>query len=173
MDAPTLLANALHVNTHWIALALEGLADNDLLRRPHAQCNPMGWTLWHQYRVEDRLMSAISGHEQVWIAGGWHARFALPADPSQIGQGDTLEQVMALRPTVSALQGYGAAVREHTLACLQRLTPADLDRELPALGGGARSVGDYLGTFIRDHFHHSGQVCYLRTYLKGEGWFPR
>src|SRR4030095_14977376 len=85
MDAPTLVANALHVNTHWIALALEGLTDDDLLRRPNAQCYPMGWTLWHQYRVEDRLMSAISGHEQVWIAGGWHARFALPADPSQIG----------------------------------------------------------------------------------------
>ncbi len=79
---------------------------------------------------------------------------------------------MALHPSIKALKGYGTAVREKILACLHSLSPTDLDRELPALGGGARSVGEYLEAFIRDHFHHSGQVCYLRTYLKGEGWFP-
>ena len=173
MDATTLVVNALQVNAEWIDRALDGLTDDDLMIRPNEQCLPMGWTLWHQYRVEDRLVAAISGQEQAWIAAGWHAQFGLPADPQQIGQGDTLEQVMTLQPTINALKGYGAAVREQTLACLQGLTPADLDRELPALGGGARSVGDFVGTFIRDHFHHSGQVCYLRTYLKGAGWFPR
>jgi hypothetical protein len=37
----------------------------------------------------------------------------------------------------------------------------------------AVGLGDYLRTCIRDHLHNSGQVCYLRTYLKGEDWFPR
>ena len=173
MDALTLIANALQVNAEWIDIALEGLTDDDLMVRPNAHCLPMGWTLWHQYRVEDRLMSAISGQEQTWITDSWYAHFGLSADPTQTGQGDTLEQAMALQPTIHDLKGYGIAVRAKTLVCMQSLTPTDLDRELPALGGGARSVGDYLGTFIRDHFHHSGQVCYLRTYLKGEGWFPR
>lgn len=87
MDAPTMVANTLQTNAEWIALALEGLTDDDLMSRPNAQCNPMGWTLWHQYRVEDRIISAISGQEQAWTAGGWHAKFALPADLTQIGQG--------------------------------------------------------------------------------------
>jgi uncharacterized damage-inducible protein DinB len=173
MDAPAIVANALQANAESIDMALDGLADDDLMKRPNDQCNPMGWTLWHQYRVEDRIISAISGQEQAWISDGWHAKFGLAADPNQMGVGDSLEQVMALRPTINALQGYGAAVREKTLACLQSLTPADLDRELPAPGGGTRKAGDYLGTLMRDHFHHSGQVCYLRGFLTGKGWYPR
>ena len=66
-----------------------------------------------------------------------------------------------------------AAVREKTLAGLKTLSPADLDRELPAPGGGTRKAGDFLGMIMIDHFHHSGQVCYLRGYLTGKGWFPR
>ena len=173
MDAPTLIANALKVNVEWIDLALEGLDDEDLRARPNTHCLPIGWLLWHQYRVEDRLISVISGQDQTWLAAGWHARFGLSADPTHTGQHDTLDQVMALHPSIHTLKGYGTAVREKTLACLQSLTATDLDRELPVLGGGAGSVGDYLEAFIRDHFQHSGQVCYLRTYLKGEGWLPR
>ncbi len=173
MDAPSLLANALQVNTEWIDLALEGLADEDLRVRPNDHCLPMGWLLWHQYRVEDAIISAIDGQRQIWLAEGWHVRFGLSADPTYTGQHDTIEQVMSLHPRIVDLKSYGASVRQKTQACLQSLSPADLDREMPILGGGARSVGGYLEAFIRDHFHHSGQVCYLRTYLKGEGWFPR
>jgi hypothetical protein len=71
------------------------------------------------------------------------------------------------------LQGYAAAVREKTLAILQSLSAADLDRELPGPGGGTRKVGDMLGSVMIDHFQHSGQIAYLRGYLTGKGWFPR
>jgi uncharacterized damage-inducible protein DinB len=96
----------------------------------------------------------------------------MPANPQDIGAGHSLEQVMALQPTIAALQGYAAAVREKTLAVLKTLTPADLERELPAPTGGTRKVGDFLGTLLIDHFHHSGQIAYLRGYLTGKGWFP-
>ena len=64
-----------------------------------------------------------------------------------------------------------AIVREKTLACLQSITPAELERELEAPGGATRTAGASLGVLLLDHFHHSGQVCYLRGFITGKGWF--
>lgn len=171
MEPLEIVTSALQTNAGLVDKALEGLSDDDLMQRPNDQCNPIGWTLWHQYRYEDRVISGIGDHEQVWITGGWHDRFGLPPDPAQLGMGDSLDQVMALRPTLENLRGYAAAVREKTMACLQTITPDNLDRDISAPGGGTRKAGDALGILLLDHFHHSGQVCYLRGYLTGKGWF--
>jgi uncharacterized damage-inducible protein DinB len=174
MDAAEIVANALSLNqANFIDAALNGLTDADICKQPTDQCNTIGWTLWHQYRVEDRIISGISGKPQTWIEGKWHDKFGMPANPDQAGIGDSLEQVKAFKPTIANLKGYATAVREKTLASLKALQPADLDRELPAPGGGTRKAGDFLGILMLDHFHHSGQVCYLRGYLTGKGWFPR
>ena len=97
----------------------------------------------------------------------------MSAEPQDYGAGYSLEQVMALQPTIAALQGYAAAVREKTLNVLPTLTPADLERDLPYPTGGTRKVGDFLGILLIDQLHHSGQIAYLRGYLTGKGWFPR
>jgi hypothetical protein len=151
MDVPTVVANTLTFNTNtFVHPALQGLSDADLVKRPSDQCNPIGWLLWHQTRVEDAILSHISGRPQAWVAGTWHAQFGMPADPHDVGAGHSLEQVMALQPTIAALQGYAAAVREKTLAVLPTLTPADLERELPFPAGGTRKVGDFLGILLID-----------------------
>jgi uncharacterized damage-inducible protein DinB len=173
MDLQTVVANALTVNSGFIDQALNGLSDDDLLKRPNDQCNPIGWLLWHQTRVEDAITSNVGNRPQAWVDGGWHEKFGMPADPRNVGIGHTLEQVMELKPTVDALKGYMAAVREKTLDILKSLSADDLERELPAPGGGTRKAGDFLGILMVDNFHHSGQVCYVRGYLTGKGWFPR
>ena len=173
MDVQTVVANALGLNANFIQMALEGLSDADLLTQPNDQCNPIGWTLWHQTRVEDAILSNAGDRPQAWIDGGWHDKFSMAADVGLMGMGDTMEHVAAFRPTVEALKGYMAAVREKTLEVLKNLSPEDLDRELPTPDGGTRKVGDFLGILMLDNFHHSGQVCYLRGYLTGRGWFPR
>ena len=174
METPTVVAKALTLNTNnCVYPALQGLTDADLLKRPGEQCNPIGWLLWHQTRAEDAICSHISGTPQIWITGKWHEQFHRPADPQDFGAGHSLAQVMALQPTLAALQDYAAAVREKTLAVLQPLTPADLERELPSLrGSGHTTVGDLLGILMIDQFQHSGQIAYLRGYLTGQGWFP-
>jgi uncharacterized damage-inducible protein DinB len=174
MDLQTVIANALTLNTeNFVKPALNGLSDADLTKRPNDQCNPIGWLLWHQTRVEDNILSNISGRPQAWTEGGWHEKFGLPAEPGDLGIGHSMQQVSAFKSTIDVLQGYAAAVREKTLAVLKTLKPADLERELPAPGGGTRKVGDFLGILMIDHFHHSGQIAYLRGYLSGKGWFPR
>ena len=175
MDATAVVSTALTIDlNNFIKGALNGLSDADLAKSPTDQCNTIGWTLWHATRVEDGIIANISGEPQVWIDGGWHQKFNMPADPTKSGIGDSLEQVAAFKPTVANLQGYAEAVREKTLACLNTLTPADLDRDLAPPGGGdPRKVGAWLSVILLDHLHHSGQVCYIRGYITGKGWFPR
>ena len=171
MDVQTVVANVLTFNTHtFVHPALRGLSDADLLKRPSEACNPIGWLLWHQTRVEDFILSHISGRPQTWMADKWHAQFGRPADRHDIGAGHSLDQVMALQPTIAALQGYAAAVRDKTLAALNLLTPDDLEREIPFPTGGTRHVGDFLGILMCDQFHHSGQIAYVRGYITGKGW---
>ena len=171
MQQLEIVASALQMNAGLLQRALDGLSDDDLTKRPTDQCNPIGWTLWHQYRYEDGLISRITGQQEVWLSDRWHDKFGRPADDDRLGMGESLEKVGAFRPTLENLQGYGAAVREKTLACLQSLTPEELDRELEAPGGATRSAGASLGVLLLDHFHHSGQVCYLRGFITGKGWF--
>jgi uncharacterized damage-inducible protein DinB len=174
MDLQTLVANVITLNTNnFVKPALQGLSDEDLLKRPNDQCNPIGWLLWHQTRVEDAITSNVSGKPQTWIEGQWHEKFGMPANAGDIGIGHSLEQVAAFRPTAANLLGYLDAVREKSLAVLKSLSAEDLDREVPAPGGGTRKIGDFLGTIMVDNFHHSGQIAYLRGYLTGKGWFAR
>ena len=173
MDATEMVANALTLNANFVNKALSEVSDADLMKSPNDSCNPVGWTLWHQFRVEDSIISNISGAPQTWIEGGWHSKFGLDANPGQNGMGDTMDQVMALKPTVENLKGYSEAVRQKTLDCLKTLSPADLDRDIQNPDGSSRKVGDFLGVIMIDHFHHTGQVAYLCGYMSGAGWLGR
>jgi predicted dithiol-disulfide oxidoreductase (DUF899 family)/uncharacterized damage-inducible protein DinB len=163
---------ALMANSGIIQQALEGLTDADLAAQPNDQSNSIGWLLWHQARVEDALISGLTGKPQAWVEGKWHERFGMDADPSNIGTGHNLEQVAGVKPTLKDLKGYSEAVRPNTLAYLGGLNPADLDQEVDTILGDKRRLGDYVGGFFLDTLHHGGQVCYLRGYFKGWGWFP-
>ena len=71
MDLQTIVANVLTLNTDtFVHPALQGLSDADLVKRPSDQCNPIGWLLWHQTRVEDAILSHISVLPQAWDR--WH-----------------------------------------------------------------------------------------------------
>ncbi len=167
-----ILKYALTVNSAIVQQALDGLTDADLGARPNDQSNSMGWLLWHQARVEDALISGLTGKPQAWVEGKWHERFGMGAEPSNTGTGHKLEQVAAVKTTLKDLKGYSEAVRPKTLAYLSSLNPADLEAEVDTILGDKRRLGDYLGGFFLDTLHHGGQVCYLRGYFKGYGWFP-
>ena len=124
MDVQTVVANALTLNTdNFVKPALQGLSDADITKRPSDQCNSIAWLLWHHTRVEDAILSNVSGRPQAWVEGKWHERFGMPANTG-MGAGDTLEQVAAFKPTAANLQGYADAVRQKSLTALKALTPA-------------------------------------------------
>lgn len=165
VDIPSMVTFALAVNTNVVDNALNGLTDADLTQRPSDHVNPIGWLLWHTYRVEDRYFSEIAGVPQLWIADRWHEKFGMVADPAQVRIGDSMEQVTTFKPALAHLQGYRVAVRQQTLRTLENLTPEDLERDIEGPTGRSYKIGHFLGALLYDQFHHSGQVCYLRGLL--------
>ncbi len=166
------IAKTLEANDMLVQMALEGLTEEDLLKQPSPDCNPIGWLLWHQARTEDNILSRFSGKPTVWAGDKWHERIQAPGGPEDGGVGNTMEQVRDFRATKSDLLAYAQAVRENTLAVLPTITPDTLDRAvadppLPFI----QKENDFLAVLLTDYSHHSGQICYLRGYLTGKGWF--
>ena len=66
MSTTDTVAKTLEINDTLTQLALEGLTDEDLLKQPHPDCNPLGWLLLHQSRTEDNILSRFSGKPTIW-----------------------------------------------------------------------------------------------------------
>lgn len=170
MNGAQMIAFTFEMSDGLVKRALKDLTDEDLMKRPSDQDNPIGWLMWHKTRVEDCAFAAVAGAEQVWTAGKWHEKFDMPPEPKQIGFGDSLEQVMNLKFTKQDLIGYANAVRERTTALLDGLSSEDLEKEMTDIGGNAIKTGDYLGRVATDYHQHCGQICYLRGFITGFGW---
>ncbi len=108
---------------------LDGLPPGDLNQSPHPDCNSPGWITWHLTRVQDSHVADLMGEAQLWLSGGWHARFNRPADPDDTGFGHSSKDVAAFRaPDAATLLAYHRAVLERTQGYLAIRSPADLDR---------------------------------------------
>jgi hypothetical protein len=174
MEATEVIAKALETNAWFVDLALSGLTDEQLNECPSGDSNPAGWLWWHQCRVEDFSIAHATGGKDEWAEGGWTGRFGIDVEPGDIGVGHDLEKVRSLKFTKDILGAYAKAVREKTLSALGSLSPADLDKEIPdVIPEKTIRVGEFLArSLMLDHFHHSGQICYLRGHLTGFGWAP-
>ena len=165
-----MIAFTFEMSDGLVKRALKDLMDEDLMKRPSDQDNPIGWLMWHKARVEDYAMAAVAGKEQVWISEKWHEKFDMDAEPKQIGFGDSLEQVMNLKFTKGDLIGYANAVRARTLPTLESLSAEDLEKETTDIDGSAIKTAEYLGRVASDYHQHCGQICYLRGFITGFGW---
>lgn len=152
--------------------ALEGLTQDDLNQQPHPDGNSMSWLTWHLTRVQDDHIADLIGEEQLWLSGGWHARFNRASNPKDIGWGHSSEEVAAFKsPDVETLLGYHRAVLERSKHYIAALSTSDLDRELnEPWYQPLPTVGVRLLSIMSDNLQHAGQVAYLRGLLKGKGW---
>src|SRR5258705_11056607 len=95
--------------------AVRGLTPDQLALRIDPDANSIAWLVWHLTRIQDDHVAAAAGHEQVWTAGGWAARFGLPFDDSEIGYGQDAAAVAAGRVEAGeGLTGYHEAVPQRT-----------------------------------------------------------
>ncbi len=152
--------------------ALDGLAQDDLDRQPHPDCNSMGWLAWHLTRVQDGQIADLAGDEQIYIREGWFSRFNRPPDPDDSGFGNSPEQVAAFRsPDIATILGYHKMVLERTKSYINNLSDNDLDRELnEPWFQPLPTVGVRLISIMSDCLQHVGQIAYVRGLLKGKGW---
>ena len=146
-----------------------GLSDDELYAAPHPS---IGWYAWRTGRCLDANVSELMGVDQLWVAGGWHERFGMKADPRDFLPGfpppnDIVHNFRA--PSTQLILDYFDAAHERTTAYLATLGPEDLDRELDEPRFDPRpTVGVRLVSVSVALAQSSGPIRY-RLWLAGKG----
>jgi hypothetical protein len=152
--------------------AVSGLTADQLNERLDGTANSIAWLVWHLSRVQDDHVAEVAGREQVWLAQGWVDRFGLGRrsagwDPRSTGYGHGATEVATVRVDSSELLlGYYDAVHEQTMAFLEELTDADLDRIVDRRWDPPVTLGVRLVSVIDDDAQHIGQAAFVRGLLE-------
>lgn len=149
--------------------AVNDLSADELAFRPDGESNSIGWLVWHLTRIHDDHVAGLRGGEQVWTAGGWSERFALPLDPSDTGYGHGPDDVAKVTADSALLLGYFEEVHENTVAYLRTLSDADLEQVIDPSWDPPVTVGIRLVSVIADDLQHVGQAAYVRGVVKRLG----
>jgi hypothetical protein len=143
-----------------------GLTPQQLAFRPDPAANSIGWLAWHLSRVQDDHVAEVAGTEQVWTSEGWYERFGLPFDRSEIGYGQSPEQVAAVRiSSAQLLIDYHQAVFERSRQYLAGLGEAELARVVDDRWDPPVTLAVRLVSVLSDDLQHAGQAAYLKGLL--------
>lgn len=145
-----------------VGKALDGVTPEQLNLRVDADANPIGWLIWHLTRVQDDHVADAAGTEQVWTAGGWADRFALPFDRTATGYGQSSSEVAALRAAPDLLLGYHDAVHARTVEYVSGLDDTALDRVVDTRWDPPVTLGVRLVSVLGDDLQHAGQAGYVK-----------
>jgi Protein of unknown function (DUF664) len=146
--------------------AVNGLSPDELGFRPDGEANSIAWLVWHLTRIQDDHVAGLDDGSQLWIAGGWAERFALPLDPADTGYGHGPEDVASVAADASSLLGYYEDVHQRTLQFVRSLTESDLDRVVDRSWDPPVTVAIRLVSVIADDLQHVGQAAYVRGILQ-------
>jgi len=155
---------------------VEGLSQEDLLWRAASFANPVGFLLFHTFRVEDRYYHRwLSTAEEVCEQEGWSRRWKMP-DPhadapelwySQTGNSWTPDQGAAWEPPPKdELLEYGQRVRE---SAIQVLTEFDVSKLTlaPRSDRPSFTYAYYLYQLSHHEAQHQGQIDYVVGLMRG------
>ena len=130
--------------------------------RADADANTIAWLIWHLSRLQDDHIADLAGIPQVYTSQGWAERFDLPFRPAAIGYGHKSADVAAVRADADLLRGFYEAVHTETVAYLNTLAAADLDRVVDDSWTPAVTVGVRLASVLSDDLQHAGQAAFVR-----------
>jgi len=145
--------------------ALEGTDAAARTWRPTPDATTLAWLAWHVARGQDAQIAPLAGVEQVWTAGGWADRLALPFGHDATGYGQSSADVARVDAPTDLLLGYLDATTAQTLAYLERLEDDDLDAVVDADWDPPVTLGVRLVSVLDDGVQHAGQAAYLRGLL--------
>ena len=146
--------------THGALIDARNGSDEQLHFVPEQGSHSIAWCLWHTARVEDLIISRVSGGPQIW-SEEWAGRSGLPFEGFGTGMSDEDARQVHVAD-IEALGGYQDAVFERTAEFLADATDEDLEREIPARNG-TESVGEAISLHMMGHFNgHRGEINTLR-----------
>ena len=162
MDSAEVLLDAFGRIGEEVHAVLDDISPSQLTFQPSEGANTVTWLIWHLTRIQDDHVAAAAATEQVWLSGGWAARFALPFPVSATGYGQGPEDVVAVRAEAPSLRGYFDDVHNVTTGFVRTLTDADLVRIVDERWDPPVSLGVRLVSVVADDLQHVGQAAYIR-----------
>lgn len=146
--------------THAALIDARNGTDEQLHFVPEHGSHSVAWCLWHTARVEDLIISRVTGEPQVW-SEDWARQTGLPFEG--FGTGMASEEAQQVRlADMDAFGGYQDAVFDRTARFLAGATDEDLAREIPARNG-TESAGEAISLHMMGHFNgHRGEINTLR-----------
>lgn len=163
----TLLLDAFGRVQELVRPVIQDLSVQELTWRPDTDANPLGWLVWHLTRVQDNHLAELGGTSEVWIAGGWAGRFALPYPDSSIGYGQSSKSVGQFFVNDPSLLGaYHDAVHTMTSEVIRGLSSDDHRRIIDESFDPPVTIGIRLVSVINDITQHIGQAGYLRGIIE-------
>jgi uncharacterized protein DUF664 len=166
MTSAGLITDAFGRIRETVSDTLYGLTAEQLTYRIDADANPIAWLIWHLTRIQDDHVSAAFGVPQVWLDGGWAARFGLAPDSSDTGYGHNRVQVAVVSEACAAsallLGDYHEAVYDQTVKLVSGITDADLERVVDRSWRPPVTLGVRLVSVLNDDAQHAGQAAFVR-----------
>jgi hypothetical protein len=163
MGSAEILVDAFNRIRGVVHAVVEDLTPDELAFRVDGHANSIAWLVWHLTRIQDDHVADAADTEQVWTAGGWAERFALPFDRSATGYGHGPDAVAAVRvQSGDLLTGYHDAVHDRTIGYVARITDRDLARIVDESWSPPVSLAVRLVSVISDDLQHAGQAAFIR-----------
>lgn len=164
--ARTILRDAFDRVAEQVAAVTDGLTAEDASWRPDPGANSIAWLIWHLSRVQDDHLADLAGTEQLWATGGWYEKFGLPFDQGATGYGQNSDEVGQVTAEPAHLAGYQQAVHTATLAYLDVLTEAELERVVDTRWDPPVTAAARLVSIVNDCTEHAGQAAYVKGMLE-------
>lgn len=133
---------------------LQDLTEEDLLVRPHPECNHIKWQLGHLIAGENRHMTMIRPEKTVPLPSGFQERYAVDKCKSNT-PGDFHSK--------AELLAVFEQQRSATLAILDTITEAELDA--PSGMHFAPTIGALITLEAQHWTMHAGQWAVIRRQL--------
>jgi uncharacterized damage-inducible protein DinB len=132
---------------------------------PSGTANPISAIFVHFLNSEDAFIQVqMQGKPKIWDEGGWAEKTGVKVPPGYSGGWEEVKNMtLALEP----LLAYQQAVRAATVACLDKLTPGELDRVMKTARGD-RSVATIFTLVVNHALIHSGEIGALKGIQTGK-----
>ena len=159
MDALDMLRDNLSF-AHRTFLDARNGTEEQLHFVPEGGSHSIAWCLWHTSRIEDLMMSRITGKDPVWNQE-WADKMGLPFEGFGTNMSDDDAQAIHIKD-MQAFHDYQEAVFQRTADFLAGASDEELEREIPARNG-SETVGEAISLHMMGHFNgHRGEINTLR-----------
>ena len=171
MDTISFITDSLDQVHVRLQATCDGLTQEQVVWRPAAYANNIGFILWHVARGEDRMITQLSGGStDLWESEGLYIRFGQPVEMPDPGDRMGLRSLAI--PAIDTLTGYLKAAHQKTSGYLATLSDDRL-AEIPETYPRGVTVSQALRHLITHKNNHHGQVDFLRG-LQDPNWdLPR